>query len=344
VKKSTRIFLGSLSLIVFVLALTDCNSKQGEQKQATPIPEQKFKIATVVKVDGIPWFARMRVGVEKFARKTGQDSFMLGPARADGALQAQMVDELIKQGVNAICIVPFSASAVEPPLKRARERGIVVVAQEACRLDSANVIIEPFDNKAWGRHLMDELASSMNQQGDYAIILGSYDSQSHMAWRDAAVSHQLEQYPEMKLVTDAVEDQDNAARSYAQAKDLLTRFPNIKGILGLTMVSCPSSALAVETLGLRNMVSIVGVSLVSACKSYIETGSIKAISFWDPAEAGYAMNEAALELLQGQKIHTGTNLGAKGYQNLRQDKLKQNLFFGQGWIDVTKKNVPNYPY
>ena len=135
-----------------------------------------------------------------------------------------------------------------------------------------------------------------------------------MEWRDAAVSHQLEQYPEMKLVTDAVEDQDNAARSYAQAKDLLTRFPNIKGILGLTMVSCPSSALAVETLGLRNMVSVVGVSLVSACKSYIETGSIKAISFWDPAEAGYAMNEAALKLLQGQKIHTGTNLGAKGYQ------------------------------
>ena len=113
-KKSTRIFLDSLSLIVFILALTDCNSKQGEQKQATPIPEQKFKIATLVKVDGIPWFARMRVGVEKFAQETGQDSFTLGPARADGALQAQMVDELIKQGVNAICIVPFSVPAVKP--------------------------------------------------------------------------------------------------------------------------------------------------------------------------------------------------------------------------------------
>lgn len=344
-ERSLRTFIKIILLFVVICGLVGCDTDLQRQKtESTPIPEQKFKIATLVKVDGIPWFARMRVGVEKFARETGQDSFMIGPAKADGALQAQMVDELIKQGVNAICIVPFSAAAVEPALQRAKQKGIVLVAQEAANLEHADVIVEPFDNRAWGKHLMDELASSMNEQGDYAIILGSYDSQSHMVWRDAAISHQLEHYPEMRLVTDTIEDHDNAARSYAKAKDLLIRFPGLRGILGLTMVSCPSSALAVETLGLRNKVSVVGVSLVSACKSYLETGSIKEISFWDPAEAGYAMNEVALKLLQGKNIHTGTNLGAKGYHNLRQDKLKQNLFLGRGWIDVTTKNMANYPY
>ncbi len=113
---------------------------------------------------------------------------MVGPARADGALQAQMINELVNQGVNAICIVPFSVSAVEPALKIAREKGIVIVAHEASNIENADIIIEPFDNKAWGHHLMDELASFTERKGPYAIILGSYGSQSHMEWYRAAVS------------------------------------------------------------------------------------------------------------------------------------------------------------
>ena len=125
-ERSLRTFIKIILLFVVICGLVGCDTDLQRQKtESTPIPEQKFKIATLVKVDGIPWFARMRVGVEKFARETGQDSFMIGPAKADGALQAQMVDELIKQGVNAICIVPFSAAAVEPALQRAKQKGIV---------------------------------------------------------------------------------------------------------------------------------------------------------------------------------------------------------------------------
>ena len=119
--KTTQTFLQILIMSVIISALAACDSKQKGSKQTTPpIPEKKYKIATLVKVDGIPWFARMRVGVRRFAENTGQDAFMVGPARADGALQAQMINELVNQGVNAICIVPFSVSAVEPALKIAR--------------------------------------------------------------------------------------------------------------------------------------------------------------------------------------------------------------------------------
>jgi simple sugar transport system substrate-binding protein len=343
--KTTKIFSQILLLSLIVFALAACDSKQESSRQpAPPIPEKKYKIATLVKVDGIPWFARMRTGVTRFADTTGQDAFMVGPARADGTLQAQMIDELVNQGVNAICIVPFSVPAVEPALKMARKKGIVIVAHEASNIENADVIIEPFDNKAWGCHLMDELASCVQRHGPYAIILGSYGSQSHMEWYRAAVAHQLEKYPDMKLATEAIEDHDNPARSYARAKGLLSRFSDLSGILGFTMVSCPSAALAVETAGLKNKVSVVGVSLVSACKSYLADGSLKKISFWDPADAGYVMNKIALKLLQGGKVKAGDDMGVKGYHDLRQDMAKPNLFFGKGWIDVTKENMANYPY
>jgi simple sugar transport system substrate-binding protein len=332
-----------IPLILFCVAA--CDSGQRSPKQAeTNNLEKKYKIATLVKVDGIPWFARMRTGVMRFAQDTGQDAFMVGPAKADGTLQAQMIDELIQQGVNAICIVPFSVPAVESSLKRAREKGIVIVAHEASNMLNADVILEPFDNRAWGAHLMDELALRMNHTGYYAVMVGGYGSQSHMEWLHAATSRQLEKYTDMKLVSDAIEDHDNPARSFARARELLEKFPELRGILGFTMVSAPSAALAVETAGRQSTVSVVGVSLPSACKSYLEEGSLETISFWDPADAGYAMNMAALMILKNGKIHNGTDLGVKGYKNIRVDPHRSNLFFGKGWIDVTKANMVNYAY
>src|ERR1700734_162413 len=83
-----------------------------------------YSIATVVKVDGIAWFDRMRDGVKQFKSDTGPDTWEGGPSQADAAAQVQIVENLIAQGVDAICIVPFSVEAVEPVLKKAREHGI----------------------------------------------------------------------------------------------------------------------------------------------------------------------------------------------------------------------------
>ncbi|MGB9553800.1 MAG: substrate-binding domain-containing protein, partial [bacterium] len=84
---------------------------------AVPVMAKQYKIATVVKLDGIAWFERMREGVKKFAQDTGHEAFLVGPPKADAALQVQIIEDLIAQGVDAICVVPFSPEAVEPVLK-----------------------------------------------------------------------------------------------------------------------------------------------------------------------------------------------------------------------------------
>ena len=127
---------------------------------------KKWQIATVVKVDGIAWFDRMRAGIEQFGRDTGHDAWMVGPSQADAAAQVQLIENLIGQGVDAICVVPFSVEAVEPVLKKARERGIVVVAHEASNLVNADYVIEAFDNRAYGAKLMEELGAVDRRRGE----------------------------------------------------------------------------------------------------------------------------------------------------------------------------------
>lgn len=334
-----------LTALSVVAALAACGSERPLQGvSGAKASGKRFRIATVVKVDGIPWFARMREGVKRFAQDTGYDAFTVGPAKADGALQAQLILELLEQPLDAICVVPFSVAAVEPVLKQARNKGIVVVSHEASNQENADCILEPFDNRAWGEHLMKNLAKYMGHQGEYSIIVGNVHSRSHMEWSDAAISYQQRFYPQMKNVVGRIEDHDNSARAYAQTRELLARYPDLRGILCLTMTSCPAAALAAETAGVQNRLNILGVSLVSACKSFLENGSLKMISFWDPADAGYAMNVIAVKILQGEKIEEGTDLGVSGYTSLRVDPRKPNLFYGTGWIDVDKDNMSDYPF
>jgi simple sugar transport system substrate-binding protein len=130
------------------------------------VTKKKYTIATVVKVDGIAWFDRMRAGVKQFKADTGHDTWMVGPSQADAAAQVQIIENLIAQKVDAICVVPFSVEAVEPVLKKAREHGIVVIAHEASNLQNSDFTLEAFDNRAYGAKLMEVLGKSMGERVD----------------------------------------------------------------------------------------------------------------------------------------------------------------------------------
>lgn len=301
-----------------------------------------YTIATVVKVDGIEWFEQMRDGVERFGRETGHETFLVGPAKADAAEQVQLIENLIARRVDALCVVPFSAEALEPVLKKARERGIVVVVHEASSQQNADLIIEPFDNAEYGRHLMDHLARYLGEEGEYATMVGSLTSKSHNEWVEAAVAHQKAKYPRMKLVAHKIEDYDDQNVAYQKVKELLTAHPNLRGIQASSMPSTPGAGLAIEERGLQDRVALVGTSLVSVSRPYLESGAAKLISFWDPAEAGYAMNRLALMLLEGKTIQNGQDLGVDGYRQLKQAPAKTNLFYGSAWIDVTKENLAEF--
>jgi len=308
--------------------------------------DKVYTIATVVKIDGIAWFDRMRVGVEEYGEETGYDTFLLGPAEADAAEQVRIIEELIAQGVDAICVVPFSVEAVEPVLERARNEGIVVVSHEASTQVNADAIIEAFDNAAYGEFLMENLAQRMGGMGKYATFVGSLQSKSHNEWVDAGVAYQKANYPDMELVEegDKIEEFDSLSVAKEKTLELLTAVPDLAGIQGSAMTTAPGAGQAVEERGLVDQVSVVGTSLVSVSEQYLESGATDMIAFWDPAMAGRAMNEIAVRILDGGSIENGADLGIDGYRNLIQDAGKPNLYYGSAWVGVTKENMGQYNF
>ena len=308
---------------------------------------KSYTIATVVKVDGIAWFDRMRDGISQFKDDTGHDVWMVGPSQSDAAAQVQLIENLIAQGVDAICVVPFSVEAVEPVLKKARDRGILVITHEASNIQNTDIDIEAFDNHAYGANLMKELAGYMGGKGKYVATVGSLTSKSQMEWIDGAVEYQKANYPEMSQVGDRLETADDAALDYTKLKEALTAYPDITGVVGGPMPTSAGAGRLISEGGLQGKVFFAGTGLPSVAGEYLANGDIQYIQFWDPAVAGYAMNMIAVAVLEGRKdeIKPGLNLGLKGYTDLiAPDAERSNLLYGAGWVGVTKDNMSDYDF
>jgi len=306
---------------------------------------KKYSIATVVKVDGIAWFDRMRAGVKQFGADQGHDTWMIGPSQADAAAQVQLVEGLIAQGVDAICIVPFSVEAVEPVLQKARGQGIVVVSHEAAGLQNIDCDIEAFDNRAYGAKLMEVLARDMGGEGKYVATVGSLTSQSQNEWIDGAVAYQKEHFPKMQEVTRRIETYDDATTDYNKLKEVLTAYPDLRGVLGAPMPTSAGAGRLIAERKLAGKLFFSGTGLVSVAGQYLRNGDIDYIQFWDPAVAGYAMNILAVMALRKTPAAAGADLGLAGYNKLEvADPARPQVFAGQGWVGVTKDNMGAYNF
>jgi simple sugar transport system substrate-binding protein len=308
--------------------------------QQPAVAQGQKTIAVVVKVAGDPWWARLDQGLKEFNQAhPNLRIFMQGVARADGALQAQLLEDIIAQKPDAIGLVPMSPQTLEPAIAKARAAGIKVVTHEGETQPTKDFDVEAFDNADYGRHLMDELAKRMGEEGEYGVFVGELTNVSHNQWVDAAVEYQKQKYPKMKMVGTKNESHEDAATAYREAQQMLVAHPNIKGFQGSSSNDAPGIGQAVQEAGLQGKVHVVGTSLPSLTRDLLKSGAVDSISFWDPKLAGMAMCEIANRLLSGQTVKDGDDLGLEGYHQV---SVKGNVIKGKAWIDVTKENMDKY--
>jgi len=299
------------------------------------------RIPMIVKVSGIQWFDRMEEGIQQYAEETGTDAFQLGPSQADAALQVQIIEDMIAQGVDAITVVPFSPEAIEPVLARAREEGIVVVTHEAPSQQNVDYDVEAFRNLEYGAYLMDQLAACMGEEGEYAVFVGSLTSETHNDWVDGAIARQEEAYPNMVLVGDKNETYDDVSEAASAAREVLRAYPDIKGFQGSASTDVAGIGQVIEERGLEDDTCVMGTSLPSIGGQYIETGAVDAVFFWDPALAGYVALQIAEMVLDGQAVESGMDLGQSGYESV---VVEDKVIYGQAWVTVTLDNLDEFDF
>ncbi|MFP4152513.1 MAG: autoinducer 2 ABC transporter substrate-binding protein [Alkalispirochaeta sp.] len=329
---------GLLALVVLV-ALPGVAFAAGQQDGGDDV----YEIVMVAKHEGISWFDDMRIGVEEFGEDFDDvEAWQIAPEGGDPARQNQMVEDLIAQGVDAILVVPNDPEAMIPVLRRAREAGIVVVSHEAEQLvrDHDGVVdynLEAFTNHEFGRVMGEALAREMDYEGQFAGQVGGLTMETHMQWYRGLMEYIEENAPDMEFVLDEpVEDWNTEQTAYDNARELLSAYPDLKGLFGNSASSTIMNAQVIEELGLTGEVAAVGLTLPSMSEQYIRNGSLQQGQAWRPADAGYAAAHIAYLALTGQELESGVDLGKEGYEDIQVDG---RLVFGNAPLIFNQENI-----
>ena len=286
---------------------------------ALAVAHEPLEVVTVVKVSPLPWFDRMAQGVMVHdAARGGGRVHLVGPAQAEPQAQVALIEKLLRQQPvpKALAIVPTDPVAVEDVARQAMARGIVVVTHEADNMVNTQADLEAFDNHSFGAALNERLAGCMGGQGKWTTFVGTQGSRTHRLWIDGAVAN-AGRHAGMQLIEPLNESHDNADQAYERARELLRRHPDLRGFQGTASSDVIGIGRAVQEAGLIGKVCVVGTGLPSRSRELLEAGAIHAIGFWDPRDAGLALNRIAQRLSMGQSIDDGLDLGVAGYRKLR---------------------------
>lgn len=353
-KKLLSILLSVAILFTFVACGQDTTKPAETEKPAeTDAPAEEasaeggdWKIAVVPKDSTNAWFVRMEQGVKRYAEETGLNAFQKGPAKTDAAQQVQVIQDLINQDIDALCVVPVDPAALEPILGEAKEKGILVISHEGSFLENNDYNIEAFSNEAYGAFIMDNLASAMGEEGVYTTMVAHVTNASHNEWADGGVKQAEAKYPNMVILEEEkrVESEDNSEVAYNVTKELVKKYPDLKGIMGTSSKDAPGVARAIEELGLKDKFFVSGTGMPNETRNFVKDGTLASITLWDPADAGYAMCSLATHILNGGEVAEGLDLGLKGYDSLIIDPNNPKTLIGSGWIVLDESNIDDYDF
>jgi len=312
----------------------------------TPAPS-KMTFVNVIKVTANAWFQNMDRGVVAFSKSTGVHATQTGPSKATAEGQISIIQNLIPQKPTAIGVDPNSEQALEGVLGQAQKAGIFVFSQEAPHMKNTNLDLEAFSNAEYGREMMDTLASCMGHKGQYVGFVGHLTAASHMAWAKAEHAEQKAKFPGMTRVTTPVVSDESVETAYEKTKELLAKYPHLKGFLGSASTTIPGIARAITELGLAGKVCVVGTSVPSLTRKYVNAGTIQAVFLWNSALTVHAVMNGAKMMIEGKKVGVGTNLGVPGYTDIKKCEgtgVSPNCYQGNAILKLTKKNIGKYHF
>lgn len=300
--------------LMSLLALTILISPMVLYAQGDGESSEDYQIAVVPKISGIPWFNRMKQGVQGAAEDFNVDAFQQGPSQADPAQQVQVVENLIARDVDAIAVVPNDAQSLGPAFEKAREEGIKVLTHESpFYTEVQDYDIETINNTTLAKKTMDQVAERTGGEGGYAMFVGSLTVPLHNYWADTAVEYAKEEYPGLELLTDRLPVAESQEDSYRSAQDLIRTYgPELDAIIGWGSLGPIGAGQAVREKGLTDEIVVGGFAIPSQAAPYLADGAVDWIQLWDPADAGRAMVYVAKQMLEGKEIEEGMEIPGLG--------------------------------
>ena len=174
--RAGRCFRG-LPLLLLCLALAFSSAGCGE-KTAEPVPSEepgrsgRLRIGIVFDSFLAERWERDREIFTSAANALGAD-VIVGNANSDAERQAEIVDQMVSDGIPVIVIVPVDSSTLVRPVERAHAAGAKVIAYDRMIQNAAPDLYVTFDSGLAGKYMAKTLNERLPEHGSYLVLCGS---------------------------------------------------------------------------------------------------------------------------------------------------------------------------
>jgi ribose transport system substrate-binding protein len=239
-----------------------------------------------------PYFLREYAGVKKEAAKFGYHTLFQAPSVSlDVSKQIGMVYTAVTRHVDGIILVPYSPTALLPPVRKAMAAHIPVVATDSTLTPMDAVTFTAVPNEKAAMAVASYAANLVHGDGQYAIIDYNLSTTSGRARRDGFKAG-MDKFPGMKFAGLQISN-SIPQTALQETTTLLERNPKINVIFGANDRSALGVAEAVQRLHMENKVMVVGFDADLGEVNYIKSGVIKASVLQSPV----LMGETAVDVL-----------------------------------------------
>jgi rhamnose transport system substrate-binding protein len=277
----------------------------------------KLKMTYIPKDTVNPYFYAIDVGFKEAIGELGADKFVYeytGPATAGPTDQVQYIQAAVQQKVNALFLSANHESALNRYLDDARKAGVKVIIMNQDIPGSEthrDVAIMPASFANVGPLLIELMGKQMNYEGDFAILSATTDAPDQNTWiagiKDALGKNA--KYAKMKLV-DVVYGDDEPQKSATEMEALITKYPNLKGVIAPTAAGIPACAKVIQTKRLTGKIKLTGLGLPSTMKEFVDDGTCESFALWNPPYEGYLGTYLVSAIAQGYDPKPGTSFDA----------------------------------
>lgn len=275
---------------------------------------QNKKIVMVLKsIDpSITFWTSIQDGANVAAKEFGINVTFKGTIyETDITEQLNILNNLIKSKPDAIILAADDYNKLVPTALTIKKAGITLLTIDSAINSDISACFIATDNVKAGKKAGEQMLKLLGENEPIGVVSYVKGSATSIE-RDTGLRSILD--AKTKLY-DTIYCGGNADKAYNLTKELLIKYPNIKGIVALNEPSTVGVARAIKQLGLTGKVKIVGFDSSTDEVKFLEEGVINAIVMQNPFNMGYISVEMAVQSLKGntvdKKIYTDSVLVTK---------------------------------
>jgi ribose transport system substrate-binding protein len=280
------------------------------QKSNKDGKSDKYRIAFVVPTLDNPFFIDMTDGAKKKAEELGNIELIIqATQRADDAIgQNQIVENLITQKVDLICIVPISSDGIIPVIKKANSANIpivnvdnkinMVLAEKEGAIIASYIGSDNFDGGVLaGKYIVEKLGG----KGKVAILEGVSGNDAAIN-RKAGFLHAIKDYPDIIVVASQVGNWSRE-QAFRLFQNILQANPDLNALFACNdeMALGAYSALTQSRI-LKERIIIVGFDAIDEAVQAVKEGNIDATVAQQPSKMGEDAINIAQKILSNESF------------------------------------------